>query len=74
MATKYYDHLDDVPFSFRQKADNPSSAIPVSERIATIGEKIAKGAEAPPQKESQALEGNSLSLIHISEPTRPEPI
>eukprot|EP00959_Pyramimonas_sp_CCMP1952_P435802 9125825-Pyramimonas_sp.AAC.1 len=50
MATKYYDHLDDAPLSIRQKADNPSSAIPVSEHIATIEEKIAKDAEAPPQK------------------------
>ncbi|CAK0805749.1 unnamed protein product, partial [Prorocentrum cordatum] len=62
IGLKYYDHLDDARFTIRQKADNPSSAMPVSERIATSEERIAEDAAAPPHKKVKKAKVPAMKL------------
>ncbi|CAK0820984.1 unnamed protein product, partial [Prorocentrum cordatum] len=66
MATKYYDHLDDVPFTIKQNVDNPTSAMPVSERIAVIEDKINKEAEAPPKKKVKKVKAPVVSSAMLT--------
>ncbi|CAK0794430.1 unnamed protein product, partial [Prorocentrum cordatum] len=66
MATKYYDHLDDVPLTIKQNINNPISAIPVSERIAVIEAKINKEAEAPPKKNVKKVKAPVVSSAMLT--------
>eukprot|EP00959_Pyramimonas_sp_CCMP1952_P293553 6139435-Pyramimonas_sp.AAC.1 len=66
MATKYYDNPDDVPFTIKHEVDNPTSAIPVSERIAVIEEKINKEEEAPPKKKVKKVKAPVVSSAMLT--------
>ncbi|CAK0841699.1 unnamed protein product [Prorocentrum cordatum] len=66
MATKNYDHLDDVPLTIKQNINNPISAIPVSERIAVTEAKINKEAEAPPKKKVKKVKAPVVSSAMLT--------
>ncbi|CAK0875279.1 unnamed protein product, partial [Prorocentrum cordatum] len=53
MATKYCDHLDDVPFT-------------INERIVVIEEKINKEAEAPPKKKVKKVKASVVSSAMLT--------